>query len=189
MDAVMDAPAAGDHAMIHVAQYETAPSAFSLRRLHAERLIEAHLPVLRRLHGNAQVMAMLGGVRSEAETAAWLERNLAHWAEHGFGIWILRDPATGRVAGRAGLRHVQVKGLTEVELCYALLPEFWGRGLATDAARACVTIGREWLGLASVVALTRPDNVASLRVLRKAALVLEREVTHAGVPELLFRTD
>lgn len=175
--------------MHHVAPHQIAPGAFSLRRLRAERLVEAHLPVLRRMDQDERIMAMVGGVRTEAETAAYLERNLAHWTEHGFGIWILRDPATGEVTGRAGLRHVLVEGVDEVELGYALLPEFWGRGLGTDAARACVTIGRDWLGLRSIVALTLPSNNASQCVLRKAALVQEREVMHAGMRHLLFRTD
>jgi RimJ/RimL family protein N-acetyltransferase len=188
MDATMDAPGVQDR---HTSQapHEVVPSSFSLRRLLAERLAEVHLPVLHQMHADRRIMEPLGGVRTEAESAEYLERNLAHWAEHGFGIWILRDPAIGRVMGRAGLRHLQVGGTAEVELCYALFPEYWGRGLATDAARACVTIGREWMGLPSVVALTRPGNLASQRVLRKAALVLEREVVHDGLPHLLFRTD
>jgi ribosomal-protein-alanine N-acetyltransferase len=166
----------------------TAQNAFSLRRLLAERLSVSHLPDLRRMHRNARMMAMLGGVRSDAETDAYLERNLAHWVDHGFGIWILRDRAD-QVVGRAGLRHVAVEGEPEVEISYALFPEFWGRGLATEAARACVTIGREWLGFPSLVALTLPANLASQHVLRKAALVRECLVTHAGAPHLLFRTD
>ena len=60
--------------MDQVAAHETAPSAFSLRRLYAERLIEAHLPILRMMHTNAQIMATLGGVRSRAQTADYLER-------------------------------------------------------------------------------------------------------------------
>jgi [ribosomal protein S5]-alanine N-acetyltransferase len=188
MSAVMETRAPGPRTMLEV-DSEPAPRAFSLRRLHAERLIEAHLPVLRRLHGNAQVMTTLGGVRTAAETAASLERNLAHWDRYGFGIWVLRDSATGRVAGSAGLRHRQVEGVAEVELRCALFPEFWGRGLATDAARACVTIGRDWLGLSSVVALTGRENVASQRMLVKAGLRFEREVMQREVAQLLFRTD
>ena len=174
---MMDAPAAA------------APNAFSLRRLLAERLTESHRPELCRMHRDARVMAMIGGVRSEAETDAYLERNLAHWTEHGFGIWMLRDPATGQVMGRAGLRHLEVRGVAEVEIAFALLPEFWGRGLATDAARACVTIGRDWLSFPSLVALVRPTNFASQKVLRKAALVRERELAHEGAAQVLFRTD
>jgi RimJ/RimL family protein N-acetyltransferase len=189
MEAVMDSPTTRPDAAVRTEPREVAPATFSLRRLFAERLTDAHLPFLRRMDNNAQLMASLGGIRSDAETKAYLERNLAHWAEHGFGIWILRDPTTGRVMGRAGLRHLTLQGTEETELIYALLPEFWGRGLATDAARACVTIGREWLGLASVVALTTPDNLASQRVLLKASLTPEREVVHGGLEHILFRTD
>jgi len=189
MEAVMDSPTTRPDAAVRAEPREMAPPTFSLRRLFAERLMDAHLPFLRRMDNNTEMMAGLGGIRSDAETKAYLERNLAHWARHGFGIWILRDPTTGRVIGRAGLRYLTVAAAEEVELAYALLPEFWGRGLATDAARACVTIGREWLGLASVVALTTPDNLASQRVLLKASLTPEREVVHGGRGHILFRTD
>src|SRR6476661_552417 len=192
MEALMDSPAAGPGSVLGTEPREArepAPTTFALRRLFAERLTAAHLPLLRRMDNNAQMMASLGGVRSDAESKAYLARNLAHWEEHGFGIWILRDPMTGQVFGRAGLRHLSVEATPEVELAYALLPEFWGRGLATDAARACVTIGREWLGLPSVVGLTTPDNLASQRVLLKASLAPEREVVHGGRAHILFRTD
>ncbi len=189
MDTVMDAPTARRRAMDRPAPYETAPNTFSLRRLQAERLIEAHRPAIRRMHRDGRMMAALGGVRTDAETEAYLERSLAHWTEYGFGIWILREPTTDEVIGRAGLRHLTLKGMVEIELACALFPEFWGRGLATDAARACVTIGRDWLGLHSVVAVTLPSHWASQRVFQKAGLAQERELMHAGVPHLLFRTD
>ena len=89
MDAVMNAPTAGRGTTDRVEERETAPTTFVLRRVFAERLTEAHLPFLRRMHGNARMMATLGGVRSDAETKAYLERNLAHWADHGFGIYII----------------------------------------------------------------------------------------------------
>ena len=172
----------------HPGKLELAPTAFALCRLHAERLIDAHFPVLRRMHGNAQMAAALGA-RTAAESMASLERNLAHWDRFGFGLWVLRDLATGRVAGTAGLRHRDIEGVAEVELRCALFPECWGRGLGTDAARACVTIGRDWLGLPSVVGIAQRASAASQRVLVKAGLVFEREVILRGEPRLLFRTD
>jgi [ribosomal protein S5]-alanine N-acetyltransferase len=135
-----------------------------------------------------QFMAQLGGVRDEAGTRAYLERNLAHWAAYGFGLWMLRDRDTGRSIGRAVLRHLDVDGVDEVETGYGFLPDLWGRGLATEIARACVHIGRERLGLASLVGITLPTNAASQQVMRKAGLQYERDIVHAGVPHLLFRT-
>lgn len=175
--------------MIVMGPSTLAPATFSLPRLTAERLEEEHLPFIRRMDRDPRIMATLGGVRAEAETIGYLSRNLAHWAEHGFGIWILREPGTGTLMGRAGLRHVEVEGAAEVEIAYALCPEFWGRGLATDVARACVTIGREWLGTPSLVGLVLPGNLASQRVLRKAALIRERELLYRGLRHLLYRTD
>jgi len=133
-------------------------------------------------------MANLGGVRDEAGTAEYMERNLVHWAEHGFGLWMLRDPAAAVPIGRAALRHLDVEGVDEVEVGYGFLPEYWGRGLATEVARACVGIGRDRLGLRSVVALTLPTNVASQQVMLKVGLVYAREIALAGSSQLLFRT-
>jgi ribosomal-protein-alanine N-acetyltransferase len=186
MSALIDATTALRAA--HPVDLEPAPTAFTLGRLHAERLIDAHFPVLRRMHGNAQMAAALGA-RSAAESMASLERNLAHWDRFGFGLWVLRDLATGRVAGTTGLRHRDVEGVAEVELRCALFPECWGRGFGTDVARACVTIGRDWLGLPSVVGIAPRASAPFQRVLVKAGLAFEREVIIRDVPRLLFRTD
>jgi ribosomal-protein-alanine N-acetyltransferase len=166
-----------------------APEMFSLPGLVAERLTPADRQHLRRIDRDPAVMASMGGVRSAAATDAYLERNLEHWVEYGFGIWMLRAPDSGELIGRAGLRHILVEQTDEIELAYALLPEWWGRGLGTTAARACVTIAREWIGLPSVVALVLPENHRSQRVLTKTALLHERDVIHAGRPHLLYRTD
>ncbi len=132
-------------------------------------------------------MALLGGVRDKAGTVAYLEMNVKHWADHGFGMWMLRDAATSPVIGRAILRHLDVEGADEVEVGYGFLPEYWGRGLATEIARACVRIGFEELGLRSLVAITTQPNLASQRVMEKAGLLFERDIIHAGVPHVLFR--
>jgi [ribosomal protein S5]-alanine N-acetyltransferase len=161
---------------------------FSTSRLVAERLTPAHLADVRRMDQNEGFMAHLGGVRDEAATLAYIERNLAHWAIHGFGLWMLRDPAQRAPIGRAVLRHLEVDGVDEVEVGYGFYPEYWGRGLATEVACACVRIGRAQLGLQSVVAVTLPAHRASQRVMLKAGLAYEREIIHEGLPHVLFRT-
>ena len=135
-----------------------------------------------------QFMALLGGVRDTAGTVTYLETNVKHWADHGFGMWMLRDAATNAVVGRAILRHLAVEGVDEVEVGYGLLPEYWGRGLATEIAQACVRIGFQQLQLRSIVAITTPPNIASQRVMEKAGLAYDRDIVHAGVPHVLFRT-
>jgi RimJ/RimL family protein N-acetyltransferase len=163
------------------------PESFSTERLTAERLTAEHRAELRRIHGDPDFMRHLGGVRDRAQTDAYLERNLRHWTEHGFGLWMLRD-TRGRIAGLGVLRHLAVDGADEVEVGYGFHAEFWGRGFATEIARACLAFAREPLGLRSVVAVTREDNVASQRVLTKLGLSWERRVDLDGMPNLLFRT-
>jgi [ribosomal protein S5]-alanine N-acetyltransferase len=133
-------------------------------------------------------MAHLGGVRDESATLAYLERNLAHWARYGFGLWMLRDASSQSLIGRAVLRHLVVEGADEVEVGYGFYPEFWSRGLATEMACACVRIGLVEVGLQSVVAVTLPAHAASQRVMLKAGLAYEREILHEGLPHVLFRS-
>jgi RimJ/RimL family protein N-acetyltransferase len=139
------------------------------------------------MHRDPAVMAELGGVRDEDQTAAYLAGNLQHWTDYGFGLWTLRELGGGDPIGRAVLRHLNVEGVDEVEVGYAFYPTFWGRGLATEVATACLGFGRRDLRLATIVAVTRPSNVASQRVLLKAGLVYEREFLHEGAPSALFR--
>ena len=161
--------------------------AFSTSRLLAERVTAAHWLDLRRMDEDAGFMALLGGVRDTAGTVAYLEMNVKHWADHGFGMWMLRDPRTSTVIGRAILRHLDVEGTDEVEVGYGFMPEYWGRGLATEIAQACVRLGFDQLGLPSLVAITTPANLASQHVMKKAGLAYERDIVHAGVPHVLFR--
>ena len=163
------------------------PESFTTARLQAERLTPSHLEEIQRMLRDPVVMAHLGGVREDERIARYLAYNLGHWAEYGFGLWILRELGGGEPIGRAVLRHLSVEGVDEVEVGYAFYPPYWGRGLATEVTHACVDLGRRHLGLATIVAITSPANLASQHVLRKAGLVREREFLHEGTPSLLFR--
>jgi RimJ/RimL family protein N-acetyltransferase len=156
-------------------------------RLTAERLRLEHLPDMVRMNSDPRVMATLAGVRSEEETRQWHQKNLDHWEQHGFGLWLWRDGSDGRFAGRAGLRRTEVEEKDEVELAYALMPEYWGKGLATEIAQACLQVGFEQLGLADIVAFTLTTNRASERVMQKAGFTYERAIERAGLPHLLYR--
>ena len=164
------------------------PDSFSTARLRAERVTDEHLDDLCQMDADPEFMALLGGVRGGAETTAYLVANLRHWTEYGFGLWILRDRHSHRLAGRAVLRHVFIDEVDDVEVGYGILPELWGHGLATEIAAECVRRGFEDLGLESVVALTLPEHVRSQRVLGKVGLAYERDVMHGGLRHALFRT-
>jgi RimJ/RimL family protein N-acetyltransferase len=121
---------------------------------------------------------------TEADPPALLVRDLRHWEAHGWGPWVVEDD--GAFAGRAGLNTTRVAGEQAVELAWALVGGAQGRGIATHAALAAVEEARR-LGLAEVVSFTLPDNLASRRVMEKAGLTFDRDITHGGLPHVLYR--
>jgi RimJ/RimL family protein N-acetyltransferase len=123
---------------------------------------------------------------TEADPPALLVRDLRHWEEHGWGPWVVESE--DGFAGRAGLAKTRVAGEQTVELAWSVVGAAHGRGLATAAARAAVDWARE-LGLPEVVSFTLPENAASRRVMEKAGLAFDRDITHAGLPHVLYRLD
>jgi RimJ/RimL family protein N-acetyltransferase len=89
----------------------------------------------------------------------------------GLGSFAAVEKETGQLAGRVSLRPANSYGLTGgTELGYRLYPAFWGRGLATEGARALIASAFERLHLDRVVATTMADNTGSWRVLEKCGL-------------------
>jgi ribosomal-protein-alanine N-acetyltransferase len=160
---------------------------FRTNRLIAERLRVEDLDELCRMHHDPSVMATLGGLRSDEQTRQFLCDNLRHWDRHGYGLWMFRAQADGRFVGRGGLRHVHVGGHDEVEFAYALMAAFWGNGLATEMAKAIVTVAFEHLGMTDIVAFTLATNQASRRVMEKVGCQYELDIVHAGLPHVLYR--
>jgi RimJ/RimL family protein N-acetyltransferase len=166
---------------------DAAPESFFTARLSAERLASGHLDGLCLMHRDSRLMATLGGVRPDRDSLHYLVRNLRHWEHYGYGIWVFRDALDGRLVGRAGLRHTLVNGRDEVELAYALLPQFWRRGLASEMGRSLLEIGFRRLALESVVAFTLTSNRRSRAVMERLGLRREGEFVLAGRPHVLYR--
>ncbi|MDI3561614.1 GNAT family N-acetyltransferase [Bradyrhizobium sp. Arg816] len=159
---------------------------FSTDRLTAEKLREDHLADLVALHLDAEVSRYLGGVRAPEVTKTYLETNMAHWDQHGFGLWVLRTK-DGAFAGRAGIRHILVDGVDEVEIAYTFKREFWGQGLASEIATALTEIGLSQLELPSLIGLVFVGHGASRRVLEKSNYILEKSTTHHGEAVVIYR--
>lgn len=107
-----------------------------------------------------------------------LEHKLAHVRENGFGMLAVIDRESGEFLGYAGLQRLE--GGKDTEVGYYLGRSAWGRGLGTELAQALVAAGFERLGLDRIVAVVRPDNEASKRVLAKAGLRYVEHGYHYG---------
>jgi len=134
---------------------------------------------------DSRVMASLGGVHTEAECERWLERQLEHWREHGYGRF--RVDAESRGVGFVGLsRRDFDRGIVPgVELAWRLAFDAWGHGYATEAARACVEHGFSELGLHEVIAVTSVGNARSRAVMARLGMQHAPEQTfeHPELPE------
>jgi [ribosomal protein S5]-alanine N-acetyltransferase len=122
----------------------------------------------------------------EGDIEEMLAEDRRHWADHGFGPWVLVAREDGSVAGRGGLRWTEIDDRLTVELPWAIRSDLWGQGLASEAASAAV----EWAGaleLPEVAALVLPGNLRSRRVAENAGLELAGDTLHAGMPHLVFR--
>jgi RimJ/RimL family protein N-acetyltransferase len=133
------------------------------------------LPALAALNSDPGVMRWLAPHRPlrPDESAALLDRIVTHWREHGYGLWAVEPRDDG--AGCIGFTGLAIPSflpevLPAVEVGWRLAPAWWGRGLATEAARASVAHGFDTLGLASVVSIIDPGNTRSLRVAAKLGM-------------------
>jgi ribosomal-protein-alanine N-acetyltransferase len=159
-------------------------------RMVAERLRPRHqddLAVLLRDPRVAKTLWPGGEPPSEAQLLHLLADKLDHWERFGFGLWLLRDRVSGAVVGRGGLQHTRVGGREEIEAGWAIAPERWGEGLATELAHACTAVAFSELALGQIVAFTLPTNVASRRVMEKAGFAYESDVDYKGIAHVLYR--
>lgn len=124
---------------------------------------------------------------TRADARASLVDKRDHWERHGFGLWLLRDRATGLMVGRGGLQYTDAIGGFAVEAAWTIVPERWGQGLATELAVASVGVAFDVLDLNEVIAITLPDNHASRRVMEKAGFRYDREIEHVGLTHVLYR--
>ena len=159
---------------------------FSTKRLTAERLNETHLADLVALHLDPDVARYIGGVRSAETTKAYLDVNMAHWDQHGFGLWVMRTQ-DGAFVGRGGIRHILVDDIDEIEILYAYKREFWGQGFASEIAAAMTDIGLSHFKLPSLIGIVNVRNGASRRVLERSDYLVERSTMRHGEDVVIYR--
>jgi ribosomal-protein-alanine N-acetyltransferase len=137
---------------------------------------------LQRLYGDPEAMRYVGAdglPRTPEQTAAGVERLIEHQRAHGFSLWAVVESRTGDVIGVAGLVLVELVG-PEVEVVYELVRDRWGEGIATEVGRACLEVAFGRLGLERVVALSYPENPASVRVMQKIGMTDDGELDAYG---------
>ncbi len=144
-------------------------------------------PALFEICGNAEVMRYIGtGKPYETIEQAneFLRWATAYQEENGFCRWGILSKENLEIIGSCGFARPH--GTEEIELGYLLARKFWGKGLATEAAAACLTYGFEKLEFREIIALTDLENVASHRVLEKIGFVRKGIELFDGEENLVY---
>ena len=113
--------------------------------------------------------------RDVAEKA--LTSVIDHWRRLGFGRWAAEDKETRQFVGFGGLRSLF--GMPEV--VYHFAPAHWGKGLATELARASLRYGFEEHRFEKIVAIAKPENAASIRVMEKVGMHYEMNTSYYDI--------
>ena len=118
-----------------------------------------------------------GRARTREECAKAISAFERAWDEHGFGLFALELQASGRFIGFVGLSvpHFLPELLPAVEIGWRLAADQWGKGLATEGARATLAFGFGRAGLNRIVSIHQVGNDASGRIMEKLGMRFERE--------------
>ena len=156
--------------------------------VRTERLLlrgwtDADRPAYAAINADPLVMEFLGPLQSREEVDAHIDRMVAHWAEHGYGLWCV--DLDGACIGFTGLATPGF--MPGVEVGWRLASAQWGHGYAPEAARAALAFGFDVLGLAEILSFTTVRNVKSRRVMEKLGMTRDPDADFdhpRAIPEL-----
>ena len=158
--------------------------------METERLVlrmfrESDTDAYAEMLADPEVMRFLGG-KPMSRQEAW--RNMAmvigHWHLRGYGFWAVEEKASGEMVGRVGCWRPE--GWPGLEVGWTLRRRFWGRGYATEAARASMNYVFDELGQTRVISLIAPENVNSIRVAERLGEKPEGEWEIFGTKVIIY---
>lgn len=139
-------------------------------RLSLREITHDDLDDLLQIWGDAETLRFFPKTLDRREMSEWIDRNLKRYESYGHGLWavILKD--TQQFVGDCGL----------------VIKNFWGRGLAAEAARGCMDYAFNQLGRRRVISMIRPENIPSRRVAERNGLQIEKKLFWRGYDHYVY---
>ena len=141
---------------------------------------------LGRVLSDRETMRFYPAPFDRAGVEQWIARQIRRYAENGYGLWAMVLKSNPEVIGDCGLTFQNIDGTSEVEIGYHVRRDYWGQGLAPEAARSCRDLGFARLPVERIVSLIRPANLPSRRVAEKNGMTVWKEVMWHGLPHLVY---
>jgi ribosomal-protein-alanine N-acetyltransferase len=123
-----------------------------------------------------------GQVWRRERTRQFIQSAIETLRDHGYCQWALIHKADDKLIGYCGFKKTK----SEPEIGWRLAPDYWGQGLATEAARAALEHGLMTLRFRRVIATAQTANVASARVIEKLGMTLERRFDRDGRKVMIY---
>jgi len=146
-------------------------------RLRLRHLLDSDAPFILELLNEPDFIRNIGDreVRTLEDARRYIQHGpMVSYSQHGFGLFLVELRDSGKPVGICGL--LKRDYLQDVDVGFALRESYRGQGYAFEAAQAAMRHGQEDLGISRIVAITSPDNRASMKVLRKLGLEFERNL-------------
>jgi RimJ/RimL family protein N-acetyltransferase len=139
------------------------------------------------MNADPEVMRYLGGAWDQGRAWRHMAFLVGHWQIGPAGMWAVEQRETGAFVGRVGF--AQPDGWPGFELAWALARRWWGRGYATESARAALDHAFSSLKKSRIISLIHPENHASIRVAERLGQRLEGRIQHIGREMLCYGID
>src|SRR6185369_7888081 len=155
------------------------------KRLILRPMLETDLDALLRIFTDLKVMAAFNHPPfTHEQMRRWLQRNLDHQKQYGYGLFSVILKSTGELIGDCGLEQMEDQGAAE--LGYDFRSDFWNQGYATEAAVTVRDYAFQVLKLPHLISLIRVGNLASKRVAEKVGMTLAEEFTRYDIRYLKY---
>ncbi|WP_406828506.1 GNAT family N-acetyltransferase [Microbulbifer sp. ARAS458-1] len=137
------------------------------------------------MNADPAVMEYFPAPLSREESDAGVDRQMVHFQQNGWGFWAVETLADSQFIGFVGIKHVtdDMPFAPAIEIGWRLARSAWGKGYASEAAKASLQVGFEQLGLDEIVSFTVPGNFRSRAVMEKLGMVQGDNFLHPGLPQ------
>jgi len=158
-------------------------------RLTLRQFVREDADALARVLSDPETMRYYPAPCDRGGVEEWITRNRRRYENDGVGLWAALLKSSGELIGDCGITRQEVEGEQLYEIGYHLRRDYWGQGLATEAACACRVWGFETLKADRLISLIRPENLPSRRVAERNGMRLWKEVIWRGLPHVVYSVE
>ena len=157
------------------------------KRLILRYFIPSDIDRLAKIVADPEVMRFSEtGVKNRAQAEDFLDWMLYHYQKYGFGLYAVIDKESSELIGYCGLLLWTLDNHREMEIGYRLATDYWGRGLATEAAKAVRDYGWQLTKSDRIICIIEPTNYNSIRVAEKLGMKYEKDTVFKNIKVRIY---